>query len=76
MACEETIGKKKKIQPSVFPFPSGNYATLLPYLHTSLKTYLELLFLTYLLFGTSLADNELLLLLQEAGMSTLKIKLT
>lgn len=67
--------KKEKTQPSVLPSPLGNYVTLLPYLHTPLKTYLELLFLTDLLFGTSLADNELLLLLQETGMSTLKIKL-
>jgi len=66
--------KRKKTQPSVFPSPSGNYVTLLPSLHALLKTYLELLFLTDLLFGTNLADNELLLLLHETGTNTLKIE--
>lgn len=70
----EKLLKRKKTQPSIIPSPSGNYVTLLPYLHTPLKTYLELLFLTDLLFGTSLKDNELLLLLSETGMNTLKIK--
>lgn len=66
--------KRKKLQPSVFPSPSGSNVTLLPYSHTQLKTYLELLFLTDQLFGTSLADNKLLLLLHETGTNTLKIK--
>lgn len=70
----EKLLKRKKTQSSVFPSPSGDYVTLLPYSHTLLMTYLELLFLTDLLFGTSLADNELLLLLHETGMNTLKTK--
>lgn len=65
----ETI-KKKETSIFSLPSPSGSYVTLLPSSHAQLKTYLELLFLTDQLFGTSLADNRLMLLLQETGMNT------